>query len=267
MSEQKEATAPARLQSGGNIGDMATAAHAIEFWSEHFDYVNSNPHAAGDFAEIARILRNPCEEIARLRGEMSVIGELINAALDVMQTVDVDDSDEERQLMRLRFKLAGAVDHCRNYGGSANTALASLQPVQRQVSDELATANAEIARLRALLEQSDEDATHQCRKCLLRYTPAGSNEDCPTCDYDAAARSLAQPEESMHISGDVHRDAGEAIHVDGVALGDVWAKQYDDGTWAACRGDEVITAPTYPTAEAAIAAAGVPGTDGGKAND
>lgn len=34
----------------------------------------------------------------------------------------------------------------------------------------------------------------------------------------------------------------------------VWAKQYDDGTWAACRGNEVITPPTYPTAEAALAA-------------
>lgn len=43
----------------------------------------------------------------------------------------------------------------------------------------------EVARLRDLLQNNQADASHQCRKCLFRYTPyEGQSEDCPKCGHD-----------------------------------------------------------------------------------
>lgn len=43
----------------------------------------------------------------------------------------------------------------------------------------------EVERLRGLLETQAEVHTHQCRKCLVCYTPAElSHEDCPHCGHD-----------------------------------------------------------------------------------
>lgn len=50
--------------------------------------------------------------------------------------------------------------------------------------NKLETLQAEVERLRSLLDMRKEDNTHQCRRCLVDYTPAGANEDCPACGHD-----------------------------------------------------------------------------------
>jgi hypothetical protein len=85
------------------------------------------------------------------------------------------------------------------------------------------------------------------------------------CTYYSHLRAMSLCEEGKASDHFVsaceaaHRMARESLR-DYIQLSaGVWAKQYDDGTWAACRGDDVITPPTYPTAEAALRAAGVSG--------
>jgi rubrerythrin len=51
------------------------------------------------------------------------------------------------------------------------------------LQQQLEEAQAEIERLRGLLQESSLEHTHQCRKCLTSYTPVGENEDCPFCGY------------------------------------------------------------------------------------
>jgi hypothetical protein len=58
-------------------------------------------------------------------------------------------------------------------------------PVMNAAAEKLhAEKDAEIARLRDLLQEPQLDASHQCRKCLFKYTPIGVNEDCPRCEHD-----------------------------------------------------------------------------------
>jgi hypothetical protein len=59
-------------------------------------------------------------------------------------------------------------------------------PVMNEVARKQFDAQAaEIARLRALLAAPQEGNTHQCRKCLFKYTPhEGQSEDCPKCGSD-----------------------------------------------------------------------------------
>lgn len=111
LAAQAGKSEPAQMFQNMTIVGMTTAAHAIDFWDEYFDYVNSDPKAHSDMLKIAKILRNPGDEIARLRGEIGVICDLMDQALDVMQTVTGDDDDEDRKILRLRAKMASAINH------------------------------------------------------------------------------------------------------------------------------------------------------------
>lgn len=59
-------------------------------------------------------------------------------------------------------------------------------PLDYLPKTDLEEANDEIERLRSLLHMKGRmDHTHQCRKCLLSYSPGDSpDEDCPACGYD-----------------------------------------------------------------------------------
>lgn len=56
-----------------------------------------------------------------------------------------------------------------------------LQHLKSQIQEQ----EIEINRLRALLEMDKEGHSHQCRKCLQKYTPEPlQSEDCPRCGFD-----------------------------------------------------------------------------------
>lgn len=59
-----------------------------------------------------------------------------------------------------------------------------LEVFDRVAADTGAELVAEVVRLREMLEETGNDCTHKCVKCLHSYTPVGANEDCPHCGCD-----------------------------------------------------------------------------------
>jgi hypothetical protein len=68
-----------------------------------------------------------------------------------------------------------------------------------QSADRIASLELEIDALRTqrdgllkALEGRDTDHSHLCRRCFHRYTPEGSNENCPKCGHDGTGDGSSQ---------------------------------------------------------------------------
>lgn len=58
----------------------------------------------------------------------------------------------------------------------------------------LAEKDAEIARLKGVLNMPTDSYTHQCRACDQRYNPEGRpSEDCPRCGSDGRDPATGEP--------------------------------------------------------------------------
>jgi len=95
------------------VKDPISAAYACDFWASTDKGVRGT-----DLRAIASVLRQPTSKatedawaaIARLKGESTVMVNLLQEALNVIETVDGQDAEECERLMELHNKIKYAIN-------------------------------------------------------------------------------------------------------------------------------------------------------------
>lgn len=95
------------------VKDVISAAYACDFWASTDYGIRGN-----DLRAVAHILRHPTSKatedawasIARLKGEATVMVNLLQEAFKVLETVDGQDVEECERLMDLQNKIKYAIN-------------------------------------------------------------------------------------------------------------------------------------------------------------